>query len=176
MKKVRNNVLLLFSAAALLAGAAAVGRGGAAIDDPYAPLRLYDGKWSMLPSGDATESVHIENHCTKTGLFYVCEQVVNGKPEALVVFLPIAKTTTGGEEYRMQALIADASPAGEWSKLTIEGEKWVYAWESSDGGKKIQWRNVNTFTGTDKIHFEVQRSDDGNTWKMQKSGDEQRGK
>jgi hypothetical protein len=79
-----------------------------------------------------------------------------------------------GEEYRIQALVADASPAGDWGKLTIEGDKWVYAWESIDAGKKTHWRNVNTFSGTDKIHFEIQSSDDGSTWKTQNSGDEQR--
>src|SRR5271168_3662766 len=155
---------------------AVAGRGATAADDPYAPLRMLDGKWDILPTASAKDGMHLENHCAKTGLFMSCEQVVNGKSAALVVFLPKAKTGNGGEVYWTQGLLADASPAGEWSKLTIEGDRWVYSWESTDSGKKVFWRNINIFSGTDKIHFEITRSDDGSTWKMQKSGEEQRAK
>jgi hypothetical protein len=99
--------------------------------------------------------------------------VVPGHPGALVVFLPVAKTEAG-YEYRTKALITDSAPAGDWGKLTIEGQRWVYSWENTTDGKKIQWRNMNTFTGTDQIHFEIARSDDGQTWKTVKSGDEHR--
>jgi hypothetical protein len=74
----------------------------------------------------------------------------------------------------MQALNADASPAGEWSRLTIEGERWVYSWESTEDGKKSSWRNINTFTGTDQIHYEIQRLEAPNAWKTVKSGQENR--
>jgi len=146
---------------------------GSVADDPYAPLKLYDGKWDVAMGGEK-EPTRLENHCAKTGLFFMCEQVVKGKTGALVVFLPFSKTATGGEEYRTQALLADASPAGEWNKLTIESDKWIYVWENTDAGKKTYWRNINTFSGTDKIHFEIQRSEDGSTWKTQQSGEEQR--
>jgi hypothetical protein len=175
--KRRTMVATLIVGAMILQGFAAMAGGSAtAADDPYGPLRLYDGKWNILPSEDGKGALQLENHCTKTGLFFVCEQVVSGKSVALVVFLPIAKTPSGGEEYRTQALTADANPAGDWGKLTIEGDRWIYSWESTDGGKKSYWRNINTFSGKDKIHFEIQRSEDGTTWKMQKSGDEQRSK
>ena len=150
--------------------------GATVADDPYAPLKLYDGKWEVGPSEGEKEATHLENHCAKTGLFFACEQVVNGRPVALVVFLPMAKLPSGGEEYRTQGLTADASPAGEWGKLTIDNEHWIYSWEGRDNEKKVYWRNVNTFSGTDKIHFEIQNSDDGTTWKTQKSGDERRAK
>jgi len=52
----------------------------------------------------------------------------------------------------MQALLADASPSGEWSMLAVDGDRWVYSWESTEDGKKIFWRNINTFSGADKIH------------------------
>jgi hypothetical protein len=149
-------------------------RAASVADDPYAPLKLYDGKWEVHASDEASVT-HLENHCVKTGLFFACEQVVNGKTVALVVFLPIAKTATGGEEYRTQPLRPDASAGGDWGKLTIEDDRWVYSWEGTDQGKKVFWRNVNTFSGKDRIHFEVQNSSDGTTWKTQKSGDESRG-
>src|SRR6516164_4786308 len=61
-----------------------------AADDPYALLRLYNGTWDIA-SGAEQKITHVENHCTKTGLFFVCEQIVSGKSEALVVFLPLAR-------------------------------------------------------------------------------------
>jgi hypothetical protein len=176
MKRCDLLAMLLVGAMMLLGIGATKVRSATAADDPYAPLRLYDGKWNILAGEDGKGAMQLENHCAKTGLFFACEQVVNGKSAALVVFLPFAKMASGGEEYRTQALLPDASPAGDWSKLTIEGDKWVYFWESTDGGKKTFWKNVNTFSGTDKIHFEILNSEDGTTWKKQKSGDEQRTK
>jgi hypothetical protein len=149
----------------------------AATGDPYAPLQLYDGKWDLASTPAGHQITHLENHCVKTGLFFVCEQIVNGKSEALVVFLPLAISSAGtAQEYRMEVLNADASPASEWSKLTIDGDRWVYSWESMEDGKKISWRNINTFTGADQIHYEIQRLEALNTWKTVKDGQENRHK
>ena len=100
--------------------------------------------------------------------------MLNGKSQALVIFLPVAKLASGGEEYKNMGLPADASSSGGWGKVTIEGDKWTYFWESGEGAKKLQWRNVNQFSGTDKIHFEIQSSEDGTTWKTTMAGDEVR--
>jgi hypothetical protein len=149
------------------------GHAATVADDPYAPLRLYNGKWQLV-SDDQKAPTNIENHCAQTGVFYSCEQIVDDKTAALVVFLPMAKTKTGGEDYRTHVLTPDAKPSGGWHNLTIEGDKWLYTWDSTETGKKILWRNVNTFSGPDKIHFEIQSSADGTTWETQKQGDEQR--
>ena len=101
---------------------------------------------------------------------------MNGKSSALVVFLPVGKNASGAQEYRTQGLLADGSKAGEWGKLVIDGDTWVYSWEGGEEKKPVHYRNVNHFTGKDKIHFEVQNSEDGTTWKTQMSGDEQRKK
>ncbi len=93
-----------------------------------------------------------------------------------MVFLPTGKDAAGVQEYRTQALISDASAAGEWGHLSIDGDTWVYTWETGPAGKKVQWRNTNNFTGKDKIHFEVQNSEDGATWRTQVAGDEVRKK
>jgi hypothetical protein len=63
--------------------------------DPYAPLKLYDGSWEVKVSLPEPKTDHLENHCARTGLFYACEQVANGKTGALVVFLPVGKTSSG---------------------------------------------------------------------------------
>lgn len=141
--------------------------------DPYAPLKLYDGNWEVKVSVPEPKVDHVVNHCAQTGLFYSCEQVVNGKTSALVVFLPVGKTSSGALEYRTQPLSANASAAGEWGRLVIDGDMWVYSWDSGDDKKIVHWRVTNHFTGKEKIHFEVQSSEDGTSWKTLTAGDEE---
>ena len=173
MKRAWRVAALVGAGVALLFPWMALGASAAVDEAAYTPLMLYDGKWEVNPSGDEKEPPRFENHCAQTGLFFVCEQVVPGKPGALIVFLPVAKTEAG-YEYHTKALVTDSSPAGDWGKLTIEGQRWVYSWENTNDGKKTLWRNVNTFTGSDQIHFEIQRSEDGQNWTTVKSGDEHR--
>jgi hypothetical protein len=92
-------ILLEVFGTAWSAATAASSKPASVADDPYAPLKLYDGKWDVAMGGEK-EPTRLENHCARTGLFFMCEQVVRGKTGALVVFLPFAKTATGGEEYR----------------------------------------------------------------------------
>jgi hypothetical protein len=141
-------------------------------DDPYAPLKLYEGKWDATTTAGDKTITHLENHCTATGRFFMCEQKVNGKTEALIVFLPIGSTGPTNEKYKTAFLNADATPSGGWNDLTIDSDRWVYSWEDADGNAKVYWRNINTFSGASHIHYEIQRSDDGITWKTVKRGDE----
>jgi hypothetical protein len=90
LKVVRKATMLLIFVAALPV-LAAIQRIAPVADDPYAPLKLYDGKWDSTTTIGPKEVIRIENHCARTGLFFVCEQAVNGKTEALTVFLPVAK-------------------------------------------------------------------------------------
>ncbi len=151
--------------------------------DPYAPLRLYDGKWDVAPANPDKpadtvhgETVHLENHCAKVGEFFACNQFVNGKNTALVIFLPLHSLENGGYAYRNQALQVEGDLPSSWGNLEIVGESWVYSSEETDKGKKIYWRTTNVFSGPDKIHFAVQRSEDGAAWTTNMSGDEARAK
>ena len=146
--------------------------------DPYAPLRLYDGKWDVLPaSADTTaETVHLENHCAKVGEFFACNQVVSGKNIALVIFLPLHPLENGGYAYHNQALRVEGDDAGTWGALEITRDRWVYSSDATDKGKKTYSRVTNVFSGPDKIHFEVQQSDDGVNWTTKMRGDEVRAK
>ena len=159
-------------------GAAAPAKTANLASDPYAPLRLYEGKWDVVPtSGDKpAENVHIENHCAKAGEFFTCNQVVNGKNVALIVFLPLHSLDNGGYAYHNQALSVGEGGSGGWGNLEIAGDHWVYSSDEADNGKKIYHRIINVFFGTDKIHFEVQRSEDGFKWATTMSGDEARAK
>ena len=139
----------------------------AVADNPYAPLELYAGRWTVTSSDGKITAV--ENRCARTGLFFACEQVVNGAAAALVVFLPRGRTGAG-ETYRTQALRADGATPGAWSDLTIAGDDWTYA----QAGPAVRQRTLNHFSGSDHIHYEVQSSIKGKTWKTRTSGDEQR--
>jgi hypothetical protein len=40
--------------------------------------------------------------------------------------------------------------------------------------KRLLGRNVNQFSGNDRIHFEIQRCEDGNHWQTVASGEKLR--
>jgi hypothetical protein len=146
------------------------------VADPYAALRLYDGKWDVqsATSDKPAETVHLENRCAKVGEFFACNQYVGGKSMALVVFYPLHPLENGGYAYRNQALRPDGDDPSNWGSLEINGDRWVYS--GGDKEKKVYWRTTNMFSGADKIHFEVQRSEDGMKWTTTMAGDEVRSK
>ncbi len=171
----KHAALFVCGVAALCMSSMWVGASTEETNDPYNALKLYEGKWDSTTTIGEKESIRIENHCAQTGRFFVCEQVVDGKTVGLVVFLPVAKEPSGGEEYKTTGLSPDDGSSGGWNKMTIEGDRWIYSWEhTNEAGKKILWRNVNQFFGTAKIHFEIQRSEDGKNWTTIKGGDETR--
>ncbi|MEO7027364.1 MAG: hypothetical protein ABI056_07410 [Caulobacteraceae bacterium] len=138
--------------------------------DPYAPLQLYAGKWAMTDASGKT--ISIDNHCARTGLFYVCEQVVGGKSEDLIVFLPTG-STAAGLTYRTQALTADGARTHPWQTLTIDGDHWIYVGDPERPGGPHS-RTLNRFSGANHIHFDVQTSADGKIWTTTLGGEEQR--
>ena len=143
-------------------------------DAAYVLLELYNGSWESVAGGGANaKPVHLTNHCARTGRFFVCEQVVDGESKALVVFLPLGASGTT-QNYLTQGLMVTAGKPGDWNRLEITGDRWVYSSEGEENGAKVYWRTVNTFSGPDKIHFEIQRSADAKTWQTTMSGDERR--
>ena len=163
--------LFLFSAAALSAQTAS---GALPPEDAaYVPLRLYEGSWDSVGAGADAKTVHLTNHCARAYKFFVCEQVVDGNSQALIIFLPQGVRGTT-QTYLTQVLATSASKPGPWNKLEITGDNWLYTSESQEGGSTVHWRTVNVFTGKDKIHFEIGRSADGKTWQTTMSGDERR--
>jgi hypothetical protein len=177
MKQMRRLSILLAILANLQCAAAAAEPAPAIAERTYRPLMNYQGRWNVVETG-ANKIDRLENRCARTGLFFACEQVVNGKSLALVVFLPIAQPADAAagvpQFYRTQALLADANPGGEWGRLGIQGDHWTYTWENKSGGNTTYWKNINTFHGADRITFEVSNSADGKTWKLRKSGEERR--
>jgi hypothetical protein len=144
--------------------------------DPYARLKLYEGSWQINISVPDKKSDHLVNRCARTGTFFSCEQELNGKTAALVIFLPLEHSGASALEYRTLAVLPDAAKPGDWNHLVIDGNTWTYSWTQKDGGSSVEMRNVNHFLDNDHIHFELQkRGDDGN-WTTQLAGDESRTK
>jgi hypothetical protein len=67
------------------------------------------------------EPVPIENHCAKAGKFFACNQFVNGKNMALVIFLPL-------------------------HPLEIVGDRWVYSSDQGTEEKRIYGCTINVFS------------------------------
>jgi hypothetical protein len=138
--------------------------------DSYAPLRLYDGAWSVTMHDDSGKSTtdSLVNDCHLFGRYFACQQTVNGKVGALVVYVP-------GEmpgHFYIQNVLPDDQAVGR-GELTVEGSRYTYA--GHDGSSTHWWRTTNEFTGKDRIHFEQAASTDGKTWTTTVSGDEIRG-
>ncbi len=144
--------------------------------DAYTPLKLYEGTWQVKISATEKKSDHLVNHCALTGTFFSCEQELNGKTAALVIFLPVGHSGASALEYRTLAVLPDASQPGDWGHLVIDGNTWTYTWTQKEGEKTVEMRNVNRFQDNNHIHFDLQkRGDDGN-WKTTLVGDEYRTK
>jgi hypothetical protein len=139
----------------------------------FAPLRQYEGTWTVVSAhtmaGDGRPDT-VVNHCSEGTAFYTCEQVVNGKSLALVVFT----ATDDPTKFHTQPVLPSGRAVG-LSDLTIVGDRWTYSSSGTDeGGKQVFYRTENVFTGRDKIHFEQYESGDGKTWVKKNQGDEVR--
>ncbi len=137
-----------------------------AAPDAYKPLQVYAGRWSVVTSKN--KIVTVVNSCAQTGLFFVCEQSIDGASKALVVFLPREATESGGR-YRTQTLGASGGAPGPWFSLTIKDAEWI----SAPDGAEPRERTLNHVVDADHIHFDVQKKS-GETWTTTLSGDETR--
>lgn len=140
-------------------------------DPAYRPLWLYQGSWSATShAGDSKPEAHtVVNDCAMVGRFFACQQTVDGKAGAMLVFSPAA---TAGDYYT-QAVLPDGHAIGR-GELHIEGDRWTYSGKSEEGGKTSYSRTTNLFSGKDRIHFEIATSPDGQTWTTTLAGDEVR--
>lgn len=132
-------------------------------DSPFAALTVYNGNWNVTPATKAGTPAKVDrlvNHCTLGNAFYTCEQVVNGKTVALVVF--VADDKPGA--YHTRIVMPDGQ-AGGGSQLTIAGPHWTFL--STDQAGKPSFRVENVFTGRDRIHSEqFQAAADGSWTKV----------
>jgi hypothetical protein len=143
--------------------------------DPFAPLSLYDGDWSVRakhPWSGAAEgaSDRLQSRCRRFTLYFACEQTVNGKPQALIVY------TVGEAPGRFNTrTIAPNGLAGARGDLTLEGQHWTYL-DKPPAGLTGPWSRVeNVVVDKDHIRFEeYESSDQGKTWTQTNAGAEER--
>ncbi|HET9743559.1 MAG TPA: hypothetical protein VFQ00_12475 [Terriglobales bacterium] len=140
-------------------------------NSPYAPLWLYNGHWRLDNTGakPGTAPDKIDNICDLVGKYFTCQQTVNNKIEALIIFIPSEKPG----HYFLQSVLPEGWATGR-SEVEIEGDHWTYNSKSVDNGKTTYYRTTNLFNGKNKIHFEVSESPDGEHWTVTKSGNEER--
>ena len=140
-----------------------------AADPAFEPLWQYQGTWELTkraPSA-APASDKLQNDCAEIGRFFLCQQTVNGKIGALIIFTP---AETSGHYYT-QAVLPDGHATGR-GELEIQGSRWTYPSKEEKGGKTMFYRTTNVFSGKDHIHFEQAESADGKAWTVTASGDE----
>ena len=144
-----------------------------AAPDPLAPLTVYNGSWTIRAlhtmAGEG-KSDQLVNHCTRTVAYYTCEQVVNGKPMALLVFVP----GDGPGKFHSQPILPNGYSTGR-GDLTIDGDHWTFLGSDTKPSKTTLFRTENYFRGPNNIHFEQYEStDDAKTWTKTNEGDETR--
>ena len=139
--------------------------------DVYAPLRLYEGAWQVTQTTPAPKKPRkpdrVINDCAQIGRYFACQQTVNGKPGALLIFIPASPG-----RYHTQVVQADGAALGQPGSLSISGDHWVYL--SGPDSKGIRYRTTNEFEGPDRIRYAVAHSSDGKRWTVTLAGVEKR--
>ena len=159
------------SLGSFIAGQGAIG--GAAADarsNTLTPLTVYDGSWLVNQAangGAAARTDQLTNHCQMVTAFYTCEQVLNGKALALLVFVGAADKN----QYYSVVVRPDGQATGR-SSLTIEGSHWTFAQQDAAG--KPTYRVENFFKDQDHIHFEQYQADANGAWTKVGEGEETR--
>ena len=67
--------------------------------------------------------------------------LLDGESKALVVFLPLGASGTT-QNYLTQGLMVTAGKPGDWNRLEITGDRWIYSSESEENGAKVVKKRV----------------------------------
>lgn len=143
--------------------------------DPFAPLAVYNGTWTVQAEhpwngGAPGASDQLVSRCQRFTLYFACEQTVNGKPQAFLVY-----TATSTPHVLHTRMITPDGLAGGRGDLTLDGNHWTYL-DKPPPSLKGNWSRVENFIlDHDHIRFEEYESaDEGKTWTKTNSGTEQR--
>jgi hypothetical protein len=101
----------------------------------------------------------LRNDCWRSGEFYSCDQYVNGKSKALIVFSFNASDGT----YNTYAIRSGGAPATS-GKLKIDGDTWTYENPQDPGSQPPYFRTVNVLEDFTTIHFAVEYTRDNLHW------------
>jgi hypothetical protein len=149
--------------------------GAQAAPDPFAPLAVYNGTWTVQAEhpwggGPAGTPDHLVSRCQRFTLYFACEQTVNGNAQAFLVYT--AGSSSGMLHTRF---ITPDGLAGGRGDLTLEGNHWTYV-DKPPPTLKGNWSRVENFIlDHDHIRFEEYESaDEGKSWVKTNSGTEAR--
>jgi hypothetical protein len=169
----RTTFLLLLI---LLSHAAIPSQGATGVvADRFTPLTVYGGSWAVKAehpwSGGTAGTVdHLLSHCERFDSYFACEQSVNGKAQALLVYT--AASVPGKLGCRT---ITPDGLAGGRGDVTLEGNHWTYL-DKPPLNLKGNWSRVENFI-LDRNHIrfeEYESADEGKTWTKTNSGAEER--
>jgi hypothetical protein len=136
----------------------------------------YAGTWKMqmnyvesAHSKARQESMTVRNDCWHSDFFYVCNQIIDDKSRALLVFFydPVAKRfgsypiAVGADTVHPATVLADEKSI-------------TFPYDMQDNGKTVHMRIVNTFTTPDTLDFKQEYSEDGQNWVTMATGIEHR--
>ena len=134
----------------------------------------YAGTWNTeinhldTPYSKASKEAHkLENDCWKSGAYVACRQIVDGDPKILLVFTYNDKDRSF-TSYQIPAHGGDAHSG----KFQVEGNSWIFPWESTEGGKTTYFRVVNVWSSPTTIEFRQEYSSDQKTWTQMATGHE----
>ncbi len=104
---------------------------------------MYQGTWQVTRSDSSphAQPERLTNRCVTLGIYFACEQRVNGKPTALLVFLP----TDQPGHYHTQSILPEGRATG-LDDLQIAGNRWTFTSRRHQGGDVTYFRNTNVFT------------------------------
>jgi hypothetical protein len=132
----------------------------------------YAGTWRMelthmqTPySKPAVENMTLTNDCWRSEVFYVCDQIIDGSPKALIVFFYNAEDKRFGS-FPITAHSDSVRPGD----VLVEGQTIVFPWQINDNGKGVYMRIVNVFTTPDTMEFRQEYSFDDSTWIVMAKG------
>ncbi len=139
-------------------------------------IAAYAGTWKLTAehfhtpfSKASKETTTIRNDCWASGVYYACDQFVNGESKALIVFTYDAAK----DVYTTYPIPSDGSKAGS-GKLLIQGNTWTFPWEDENGGKPVYFRVVNVWSSPTSIEYRQEFSRDKEKWTLMAKGSEQK--
>ncbi len=143
--------------------------------DPFAPLAVYNGTWTVQAehpwsSGAPGTLDHLVSRCQRFTQYFACEQTVNGKTLGLIVY-----TVSSSPQKLSTRFIDPDGLAGGRGDLSLDGNHWTYL-DKPPLKQKGNWSRVENFIlDHDHIRFEeYESSDEGKSWTKTNFGTEER--
>lgn len=141
-----------------------------------AAIAAYAGSWRgttekfatpYSKAGKTSDTLH--NDCWSDSDFYVCRQIVNGKPAPVLSVYTYDAKTDIYHVYSVPAYGGDTASSGE---LIIKGNVWTFPWEYQHDGKTTYFRVVNTWSSPSTIEYRQEFSADKIHWMLMAKGRE----